>query len=225
MPFRRWVCCPTSLPPAHCWLRAHMRTGAPEGDHTHFRWGQLLSIFCPRPSLCVQNKWQCWCLKKGANLFPRLILSTCFEEARFMCNRCALHVVTKRACYLFFQNSVVFPQKKIMIFSSSLISPFHIFSSFFSYLLSELWDKEGFEVALWVQLLPMSRDSVCFMGLTPLAPWPCYPFWEDSQGGYFTSQTELCLGVNRHDFSLLSKIKSSELVFAIHTFLDCTRNR
>ena len=36
--------------------------------------------------LCVQNKWQCWCLKKGASCFPRLILSTCFEEVWFMCN-------------------------------------------------------------------------------------------------------------------------------------------
>lgn len=67
--------------------------------------------------------------EERANLFPRLDLSTCFEEAWFMQCRCALHIATKRACYLFFLSSVVFPQKKIMILSSSLISPFHIFSS------------------------------------------------------------------------------------------------
>lgn len=84
--------------------------------------------------LCVQNKWQSWCLKKGADLFPRLILSTCLEEVWFMCNvdvHCILSY-HKEGMLLIFSWFSCFSTEKNYDFFLITYKPLSYFFLFFS---------------------------------------------------------------------------------------------
>lgn len=122
--------------------------------------------------------------------------------------RCALHIVTKRACYLFFLSSVVFPQKKIMILSSSLISPFHIFSSSSATFCLNYETKRALKLPYGCSSCRWAETLFVYGLDSPLAPWPCYPFWEDSQEWYFTSDRALSWCQQTWFFTFFLKLKA-----------------
>lgn len=172
-----------------------------------------LSIFCSTAfsyACKINDNAGVW--RKGPIFFPRLILSTCFESW-FMCNVDVYCILSQRGHVTYFLSSVVFPQKKIMIFSSSLISPFHIFPLL---QLPFVWTTR--QRGLWS--CPMGaaladEQRLClFMGWTLPGTLTLLPFLRDSQEWYFTSDGALSWCQQTWFFTFLSKIKSSELVLS-----------